>query len=183
MVSMIIEIPNVLDRDTCEEFIRFYEHNPQLRQTDDAQQRFNGCTMQTQFICEPLGKKLRAVNSRLLTKAAQFYNLSEVYMDFQTINCWSEGQRMGMHADNVDENRNPHWYCGWRDYSSVLYLNHDFKGGETIFKNQRQRTVPMQGTAILFPATFGYTHGVSEVTGGKRYTLSSWFTMDAAHCQ
>ena len=180
---MIIELPNILDRDTCEEFIEFYENNPHLRQTDDAQQRFNGCTLQTQFMAEPMGRKIRAVTSRLLTKAAQFYHLPEVYLDYQTINRWDAGQEMPMHADNVDQERNPHWYCSWRDYSSVLYLNHDYEGGETVFKHQQQRAVPTQGTAILFPATYGYTHGVSEVLTGKRYTLSSWFTMQADHCQ
>ena len=148
---MIIELPNILDRDTCEEFIEFYENNPHLRQTDDAQQRFNGCTLQTQFIAEPMGRKIRAVTARLLTKAAQFYHLSEIYLDYQTINRWDAGQEMPMHADNVDQERNPHWYCSWRDYSSVLYLNHDYEGGRRCSRTSSKEPSPCRERPSCFP--------------------------------
>ena len=179
---MIIELPNILDKDTCEQLINYYEKNPQLRRTGDAQQRFNDCTMTTDNIKGDLLIKVAALTNRLIIKAAKFYNLEELYLDFQTLAKWEQGAEMAFHADNVTEDKQPHWYCGWRDYSSILYLNHDYEGGETIFKHQQQRQPPMQGTAILFPATYGYTHGVAKVEKGTRYTISSWFTQDPEHC-
>ena len=179
---MIIEIPNVLTQDECEEVIQYYEEYPELRRTGDAQQRFNGCTMETNQVYGPLLKTVAALTNRLIIKAAKSYNIEELYLDFQTIAKWEPGSEMEFHADNVTENKDPHWYCGWRDYSSILYLNHDYEGGDTIFKHQQQRQPPMQGTAILFPATFGYTHGVAKVETGTRYTISSWFTQDREHC-
>lgn len=180
---MIIELPNILDQESCEELIEYFEQHPELRRKDDAQERFNNCTMTTDQVHGPLLKKVAALTNRLIIKAAKFYHIEELYLDFQSIVKWEEGQAMPFHADNVTETREPHWYCSQRDYSSILYLNHNYEGGATIFKNQNQGQLPMQGTAILFPATFGYTHGVQKVTSGTRYTISSWFTMDPEFCQ
>jgi predicted 2-oxoglutarate/Fe(II)-dependent dioxygenase YbiX len=180
---MIIEIPNVLTQDECEEVIQYFEEYPELRRSGDAQERFNGCTMSTDEVRGPLLKTIAALTNRLIIKAAKFYNIEELYLDYQSIAKWDTGQSMEFHADNVTQKREPHYYCHWRDYSSILYLNHDYEGGYTTFKNQNQGQPPMQGTAILFPATFGYTHGVQKVKSGTRYTISSWFTQDRAHCQ
>ena len=179
---MIIEIPNVLTQDECEEVIQYYEEYPELRRSGDAQERFNGYTMETSQVHGPLLKTIAALTNRLIIKAAKSYNVEELYLDFQTIVKWEQGEEMEFHADNVTQEKEPHHYCGWRDYSSILYLNHDYEGGDTIFKHQQQRQPPMQGTAILFPATFGYTHGVAKVETGTRYTISSWFTQDREHC-
>ena len=180
---MIIELPNILDKDTCEELIEYYEQHPELLREGDAQPRFDYKSMRTSMVYGPLLKKIAALTNRLIIKAAKFYHQEEMYLDYQSITKWVEGDDMEFHADNVTQEREPHWYCGWRDYSSILYLNHDYEGGATIFKNQNQGQVPMQGTAILFPATYGYTHGVQKIKSGTRYTISSWFTTDPEHCQ
>ena len=179
---MIIELPGILDEDTCDELIEYFVQHPELRRKGDAQARFNDVTMETSEVRGPLLTKVAALTNRLIIKAAKFYHLEEVYLDFQTIAKWEQGQDMDFHADNCTETKEPHWYCHWRNYSSILYLNHDYEGGETLFKNQQQKTVPVKGTAILFPASFGYTHGVAKVKSGTRYTVSSWFTSDAKHC-
>jgi predicted 2-oxoglutarate/Fe(II)-dependent dioxygenase YbiX len=179
---MIIELPNILDRETCEEVIEYFEQHPELLRKEDAQERFNGCTMTTDQLYGPLLKKIAALTNRLIIKAAKFYNIEELYLDYQSIAKWKTGQEMEFHADNVTQDREPHYYCHWRDYSSILYLNHNYEGGATIFKNQNQGQLPMQGTAILFPATYGYTHGVQRIKSGTRYTISSWFTQNPEHC-
>ena len=176
---MIIELSNILSKEDCEEIIRFYEDNPQLRTKNDAQERFNNCSMST----NGLGlRKITALTTRLIIKAAKFYHAEEMYLDYQSITKWERGQDMVFHADNVTEKKEPHWYCHWRDYSSILYLNDNYEGGETVFKFQKQIQTPVQGTAILFPASYGYTHGVKKVESGERYTIASWFTMDEDHC-
>jgi predicted 2-oxoglutarate/Fe(II)-dependent dioxygenase YbiX len=57
-------------------------------------------------------------------------------------------------------------------YSSVVYLNEDYEGGELWFPKQDYRTKPATGTLILFPATIMYPHEVAEITGGNKYTYS-----------
>ena len=177
---MIIELPNLLDLETAQRLIAYYENNPHMRRTDDAQERFNGTSMALDQVRGELEQPLEVLKTRLLIKAAKFYNLEEVFLDYWSITKWTAGTSMEFHADNVTEDRTPHWYCGWRDYSAVVYLNHDYEGGRTVFKHQNHYVVPTAGTASLFPSTFGYTHGVSEVIGGDRYTLSVWLTRDAS---
>lgn len=173
---MIIELAGILDQQTCDEIIEFYEGHSELCERNDAQEMFNHCSMKVDQVEGELAIKLEALKGRLLIKAAKFYNLEEIYLDYWSIVKWSPGKSMVFHADNVTESRDPHHYCWWRDYSAVVYLNHSFSGGETVFKYQNQRSVPTKGSACMFPASFGYTHGVSEVTAGNRYTLAIWMT-------
>lgn len=180
---MIIEVPNVLTQEECEQLIHYYREHPELRTKGNAQKRFDNYAMETSSVYGPLLKTVAALTNRLIIKAAKAYNIEELYLDYQTLVKWDAGEEMEFHADNVTQDKDPHWYCGWRDYSSILYLNHDYEGGDTIFKHQQQRQPPMQGTAILFPATYAYTHGVDKVLSGTRYTLASWFTQDREHCQ
>ena len=64
-------------------------------------------------------------------------------------------------------------------YSSTIYLNDDYEGGETRFPKQNYKTKPEPGTLIMFPATCMYPHEVKEVTSGVRYTYSL-FLSDAS---
>ena len=178
---MLIETPKILNRDICDKLITFYEANPQLLDHDNAQDLFNGTSMRVEHLTGELANALEALKSRVLIKAAQFYHLEELYLDFWSINKWTKGMGMPFHADNVDENQEPHPYCWWRDYSAVIYLNHDYKGGQTIFQNQNTRVVPTKGSGVIFPATYGYTHGVSDVEEGVRYTLAMWMTVDSKY--
>jgi hypothetical protein len=57
-------------------------------------------------------------------------------------------------------------------YSSVIYLNNDYRGGELWFPKQDYKTKPEPGTLILFPATCMYPYEVEEITDGYKYTYS-----------
>ena len=55
----------------------------------------------------------------------------------------------------------------------ILYLNDDFKGGETVFENNTI-IAPKVGRLLLF--TNGILlHKVNEITDGVRYVLAGWF--------
>ena len=61
-----------------------------------------------------------------------------------------------------------------RHYSSVIYLNDDFKGGQTFVKQKKVK--PQKGAALIFESNV--LHGVAEVKEGVRGTIASWFTKD-----
>ena len=121
---MIIELPNILDKNSCEDIIQFYDEHPDRWQKSDVQERFIDCSMMTHKLVGPVLQSVAALTNRLIIKAAKFYHLEELYLDFQTINRWEAGKDMPLHADNMTPEKEPHWYCGQRDYSSILYLNH-----------------------------------------------------------
>ncbi|GIY03348.1 prolyl 3-hydroxylase 2 [Caerostris extrusa] len=71
----------------------------------------------------------------------------------------------------------------WRDYSSILYLNEEFEGGEFIFakeKNEIQAVVkPSCGLMVAFSAGKENLHGVKAVRKGRRCALAMWYTLDS----
>jgi len=77
---------------------------------------------------------------------------------------WASKSFMGMHKDLASRHT---------VYTSVLYLNDDFSGGRTCFKDGT-KIVPKKGRALFYDGVEN-THGVSEVENGVRYTVSAWF--------
>jgi leucine proline-enriched proteoglycan (leprecan) len=70
----------------------------------------------------------------------------------------------------------PHRY-----FSSIIYLNDDYEGGETYFPGFGVRIKPEPGLMVLFGSGPEYVHGVTKVRSGRRYTYAGWFTFDPAH--
>jgi hypothetical protein len=59
-------------------------------------------------------------------------------------------------------------------YGIVIYLNNNFKGGETSYKKINFNIIPKAGSIIIHPANDKFQHTVTEVTDGIRYTLTSF---------
>ena len=74
-------------------------------------------------------------------------------------------------GNNGEDNGTSH-----RKFSSLLYLNDEFEGGNLWFPNQNIEVIPKPNTLILFPATFEYMHGVKAVTNGIRYSILEFWT-------
>ncbi|KAL6254200.1 hypothetical protein P5V15_014822 [Pogonomyrmex californicus] len=77
----------------------------------------------------------------------------------------------------------------WRDYSSILYLNDDFDGGQFFFVEDRKRrriqgiVRPRCGRMIAFSAGGENLHGVQGVRHGKRCAVALWFTQDEKYLE
>lgn len=65
--------------------------------------------------------------------------------------------------------------------SSVIYLNDDYEGGELYFKDRGVSIKPKAGQLIGFPGNRHYKHGVTEIIGKDRFTLSSWLRFEEAN--
>jgi|DEB19_MinimDraft_3_1074340.scaffolds.fasta_scaffold00878_3 hypothetical protein len=55
----------------------------------------------------------------------------------------------------------------------IIMLNHEFEGGELVFMDEYPISFNI-GEAVYFPSNFMFTHKVTKVTQGTRYTLSIW---------
>jgi len=80
------------------------------------------------------------------------------------------------HADS--ENQDPDTRT-WtktidRDFSLLIYLNDDFKGGELCFTKFNYQIRPKAGMAVLFPSDNRYMHEAQTITKGERYAIVSW---------
>ncbi|XP_072887846.1 prolyl 3-hydroxylase 1 [Hemitrygon akajei] len=70
-----------------------------------------------------------------------------------------------------------------RDYSAILYLNHDFEGGNFIFTEIDAKVItatvqPKCGRVVGFSSGEENPHGVQAVTKGQRCGVALWFTLD-----
>ena len=64
-------------------------------------------------------------------------------------------------------------------FSSLIYLNDDYKGGELFFiENKKEKKYKLKAlSCMIFPSGKEYTHGVKKILKGKRYTIPSWYVL------
>lgn len=120
-----------------------------------------------------------------LKKCREIYKPQEdIYFIEGWLTCWPEGTSMHEHIDNWDPNIESKNIV----FSSVLYLNDDFDGGEIYFPNLGGFSYsPQCGKMIIFPTesyddnfkhedgyTHSHLHGIKPIVSGNRYTLSLW---------
>lgn len=104
-----------------------------------------------------------------------------LYVEHPQLVRWQEGDEMTPHADNVEQDGVSPNASPWRDFGGVIYLNSDFEGGKIYYPNLGIEVTPRPGMLVLHPAGLKYTHGVSKVTRGKRYTITTFFTFDESY--
>ena len=74
---------------------------------------------------------------------------------------------MELHTDRTPMDR--------MKYSSLIYLNHDYEGGELKFVDGE--TFKFKGgTNVIFRSDGYNAHQVLEIKKGYRYTIPSWYT-------
>jgi len=104
-----------------------------------------------------------------------------VFPHFTDLVLWRPGKKMAEHKDDGYEADGDTLSC--RHFTSVTYCNDGYGGGETFIRNEHgshYASTPQCGTLIFFPSDERCTHGVNEVVGQDRITLSTWFTRDAS---
>ena len=98
--------------------------------------------------------------------------------DFQTIHSDSEYNNSELALEINDSD--PHWHTHiprfLSDYSSLVYLNDDYEGGEIVFPEYDLVISPKAGEVVTFPTNAMYLHGVNQVKSGTRYNIVlKWF--------
>jgi hypothetical protein len=83
---------------------------------------------------------------------------------------YQEGERFGLHTDTI-LGRNE----GFRQLSSILYLNDNYTGGETAFPRHEIKFKAKAGDLLLFPSNFCYPHEALPVTKGTKYAIVTWY--------
>lgn len=57
----------------------------------------------------------------------------------------------------------------------MLYLNDDYKGGETEFLYYKKRVQPEKGKLLIWPAGMTHAHRGGLVLEGTKYVITGWF--------
>jgi hypothetical protein len=106
------------------------------------------------------------------------YKPEKIYGDSIMLCRWDVGKELTPHIDNQATHQ---YSTPWRDFSSLVYLNDDFEGGEIFFPRLDIALKPSKGLLVIFSSGAEHEHGVKAVTKGKRYTMPSWYTTDESH--
>ena len=62
----------------------------------------------------------------------------------------------------------------------TLYLNEDFREGETEFLFQARKVAPRTGSLLIAPAAFTHTHRGNRPAGGDKFIATSWVLFQRA---
>jgi|TARA_B110000263_G_C15218264_1_gene468603 hypothetical protein len=156
----IITIDNFLSREQCDWFIRLFH----AENTDFAEpgERF-GSELLSQHL-EILHLDQIYFYKEVKYIAAEWARLVPIpnaFPDYMQVVRRAPGASLGSHIDFED-----------RVYSSIIYLNDDFSGGETTVGD---RTIkPEIGKCIGFYGSH-VQHELHEVRDNSRYILITWF--------
>lgn len=115
---------------------------------------------------------------RATAMLGEFYALTRpLWTDTVQLNIWEQGSCLPPHTDNSNPDGTAH-STPWRDFSSIVYLNDDYEGGELYFTARDRVLKPRRGMLVAFSAGYHHEHGVLKVTQGRRITMPAFYTFD-----
>ena len=124
---------------------------------------------------------------RLLFQKVETHCTAEIYKatgkvfypEMSTMTEWPIGGIQEPHLDtysNQQMNAGTHEDKPAREWTCILYLNDNFKGGRTYIPDGEVYE-PETGSGLLFQGIY-IPHGVQKVRRHPRHTVSMWFTTD-----
>jgi len=127
----------------------------------------------------PVREKAMVIASKIKDKIINDFNIRDIWPDTIHVVRWPEGSVQEPHADSVWQDGTPN-ISSWRSFGSIIYLNDDFDGGKTYYTNYEYEVEPKIGSLLIHSANLKSTHGVTQVGGGTRYTIASFWTTDVS---
>jgi len=151
---MIIEQDNFIDKNECESLINFYRsYFPAYGRHFAGTQLIDLWHLKNKFeFINALSKKfmdhIRPINDKVVI------DYFEIVQRFP------------------NTSMNGHFDFAHQKYTSVIYLNDDYEGGETIIENKK--FTPKTGKIITFegPKMF---HGISMIEKTSRFAMPIWY--------
>jgi len=89
---------------------------------------------------------------------------------------YGPGGKYSIHSDSeqFDSVSNRFYRFIDRDFSMLIYLNDDYKGGELNFPWLNYRYKPVAGDLVFFPSNHVFSHESMPITYGEKFALVSW---------
>jgi len=153
----MITIKNFLSKKHCKELIDWHKKFwPQLdgRLTEN---HYNQQIIKIHNIESPLFKFVGAKLNSEIQKISKYH-----YTNYYQLAKWNTKCDHPAHTDISNH-----------VWSSILYLNDNFKGGETIVGDEIVK--PETGKIIFFEGA-EVEHSVTMITKGVRYTIPCWYS-------
>ena len=149
----MIEIKNFISNIQSDNLITFHKSHFDLNKENCLTHR------NTQVIDPPVTNQTEQIYN-MLTGFIKTIN-SNLQINYFQIVKWPTGESQPEHKD-----------FDYHPYTSILYLNDDYTGGETIVDGTT--IIPEKNKLIGFEGD-KMTHSVNEITEGTRYTIPCWY--------
>lgn len=183
---------NALSKQTCEEFINYFDQTQSFGLTKNRQQAEYNVPNHIKddsfaFIEANLTDSIPLHH----TKADLADKFNKVFWEVaykQYANKYtilSQAQPHNNYAIKIQKTRPGQGYHVWHHEAEgretcmrllawTAYLNDNFDAGETEFLYQQYRYTPNQGDIVIFPAAFTHTHRGNPPIGGDKYIITGW---------
>lgn len=126
------------------------------------EQRYGGTAFPYNNRVMSILKKYGDISNKKHKELNGFVNDIYVFKAFGSV--WALGQKGDLHIDAQD----PEPFIEW---STIIYLNDEYTGGEIYFPNQNFSYAPKKFSAVFFPSAGSeYIHGVTTIKSGSRHT-------------
>jgi hypothetical protein len=174
--SDVIEIKNFLTKEECKNLIDYFEGYSQgwqmtcffnARVMDPlAPYEAGTATEVSDSYIKNLRTKLKVEAEKVFSRELRNLSLSS--------HKWLTGAFADFHSDNTELDGTPN---AWRENKlvTIVYLNDDYQGGNLVFRDHDIDIAPEGGTVVVFDVGYQNIHGVTEVTGGTRWTMLASF--------
>ena len=154
----VIEIENFLSGGECNRLIKIH------KKLFVSQGWLHNETEVLDFMCMLSSQNendifIKYIHGKI-TDHIKSVNKSNFINYFQVVK-WKEGLSMQKHFD-----------FDFHTWTSVIYLNDDYEGGETVVGDKE--VVPLKGKIVTFQGV-SVLHGVNKVLKGDRYTVPVWY--------
>ena len=157
-------IENFVTSKDAQQFINFFSENSHLCR--DAREAHANRNLHYSDIKNPSIRKLLDyyANKTIFFIDHYFKTKSFLWQPMRLCR-WKKGENMNMHTDREDPDN--------MDFSSLTYLNDDYKGGELCFENESFKMKAL--SSIIFESGGQNSHRVETILKGRRYTIPSWY--------
>jgi len=182
--NFITVFENVLSAELCQNLIEKFEANPQCHKPERKTSKEDHWQMQFTQVNFVENETFKQEEKQLQPLFLQAINAYKKEHDIQP-HQWPEQFklepiRMKRYLPNTEDGFGEH--VDVSDYASArrflvffIYLNDDFDGGETSFKQFNIKVKPKQGSLILFPPMWNWLHQAHAVTGNNpKYIVGSY---------
>ena len=172
----ITKIPGFISDTECELLVDAFENNALTNSKNDF---WDDMIVYPGKITDSDVLGLMAeTGSRTREVILDVYKPKEIFSDSIMLCRWDVGKELTPHIDNQDTHQ---YSTPWRTYSSLVYLNDDFAGGETNFPRIGLSHLGAKGDAVLFrnvDATGAPDHDTMHAgmppTSGEKWVFSQW---------
>ncbi len=167
---------NFLTPERCKEYIYFFESNPSLWGETPSKGVY-GMPFKSPFRFKNQGpifqNDLDFIVDSFIDITTKTHKVP-VYLNELHAAKWTSGSAGDYHADDSDLDGNDVG-GGHNVFSTILYLNNDYVGGEVYFKNQELSLKLDPGSILSFRGNLSNVHKINEVLEGTRYNIISFF--------